>query len=56
MAEAGATASQAWAILKRHARDEMSPLRLQELCRDNDRVSSLVAVYNATPQRMLIVD
>lgn len=56
MAGTGATASQAWAILKRHARDEMSPLRLQELCRDNDRVSSLVAVYNATPQRMLIVD
>ena len=40
--------SQAWAILARHARDEISPLRLQELCRDNDRVSSLVAVYNTT--------
>jgi hypothetical protein len=43
-----ATASQAWAILSRHARDEIAPLRLQELCRDNDRVSSLVAVYNTT--------
>jgi glucose-6-phosphate isomerase len=56
MAGTGATASQAWAILKRHARDEISPLRLQELCRDNDRVSSLVSVYNATPDRMLLVD
>jgi hypothetical protein len=36
MAGTGATASQAWAILKRHARDEIEPLRLQELCRDND--------------------
>jgi glucose-6-phosphate isomerase len=45
-----ATASQAWAILSRHARDEIAPLRLQELCRDNDRVSSLVAVYNTTSQ------
>jgi hypothetical protein len=45
-----ATASQAWAILTRHARDEIAPLRLQELCRDNDRVSSLVAVYNTTSQ------
>ena len=56
MAGTGATASQAWAILKRHARDEITPLRLQELCRDNDRVSSLVAVHNATPNRMLLVD
>jgi glucose-6-phosphate isomerase len=56
MSGTGATASQAWAILKRHARDEIKPLRLQELCRDNDRVSSLVAVYNATPERMLLVD
>jgi hypothetical protein len=46
-----ATASQAWAILSRHARDEIAPLRLQELCRDNDRVSSLVAVYNTTSNR-----
>jgi glucose-6-phosphate isomerase len=52
----GATASQAWAILKRHARDEISPLRLQELCRDNDRVSSLVSVHNGAPDRMLLVD
>ena len=53
------TASQAWAILRRHARDEISHLRLQELCRDNDRVSSLVSVYNAmTPSAnsMLMID
>ena len=56
MAGTGATASQAWAILKRHARDEIAPLRLKELCRDNDRVSSLVAVYNATPDRILLAD
>lgn len=56
MSGTGATSNQAWAILKRHARDEIKPLRLQELCRDNDRVSSLVAVYNATPERMLLVD
>ncbi len=53
------TASQAWAILRRHARDEISRLRLQELCRDNDRVSSLVSVYNATApsaDSMLMID
>jgi len=44
------TPSQAWAILQRHARDEIAPLRLRELCRDNDRVSSLVAVYNSTTE------
>jgi glucose-6-phosphate isomerase len=43
-----ATPSQAWAILKRHARDEIATLRLQDLCNDNDRVSSLVAVHNST--------
>ena len=56
MAGTGATASQAWAILKRHARDEINPLRLHELCRDNDRVSSLVTVHNPTPNRMLVAD
>lgn len=40
------TPTQAWSILTRHARDEISPLRLQELCTDNDRVSSLVTVVN----------
>jgi adenylate kinase family enzyme len=40
------TPSQAWAILNRHLRDEIAPLRLRELCTDNDRVSSLVAVVN----------
>jgi glucose-6-phosphate isomerase len=54
------TATQAWAILKRHARDEISHLRLIELCQDNDRVSSLVTIYNASPQSrsnsMLMID
>lgn len=45
------TPSQAWAILKRHARDEVAPLRLRELCRDKDRVSSLVAVHNTEYRR-----
>jgi glucose-6-phosphate isomerase len=40
------TPSQTWAILVRHATDEIAPLRLQELCRDIGRVSSLVAVHN----------
>ena len=56
MSGAGATASQAWAILKRHARDEISSLRLQELCKDNDRVSSLVEVHNSEDNHMLMVD
>lgn len=57
MSGTGATASQAWAILKRHARDEIALLRLQEMCRDNDRVSSLVTVYNSSDdQHMLMVD
>jgi glucose-6-phosphate isomerase len=42
------TAAQAWAILTRHAREEIASLRLQELCRDDDRVSSLVAVHNTS--------
>ena len=46
----GVSAAQAWAILQRHAQDEVGPLRLQELCRDNDRVSSLVAVHNTTSE------
>jgi glucose-6-phosphate isomerase len=55
-----ATPAQAWAILKRHARDEMATLRLQDLCNDNDRVSSLVAVHNSEAyqgvSRMLLID
>jgi hypothetical protein len=53
-----ATASQAWAILARHARDEIQSLRLQELCQDNDRVSSLVTVRSsgADYDNSLIVD
>lgn len=51
------TPQQAWAILSRHARDEIAPLRLQELCRDQDRVSALVAVYNSNnDSRTLIAD
>ena len=42
-----ATAAQACAILQRHAREEISSLRLQELCADTDRVSSLVAVHTS---------
>lgn len=53
---AAGTAAQAWAILARHARDEISHLRLQELCSDQDRVSSLVAVHNAPQDRILLVD
>jgi len=45
---ATSSSSQAWAILARHARDEIGPLRLQELCADNDRVSSLVAVHTGS--------
>jgi glucose-6-phosphate isomerase len=51
-----ATAAQAWAILARHARDEISHLRLQELCSDQDRVSSLVAVHNAPDDHILLID
>lgn len=40
--------AQAWAILLRHAREEINPLRLQELCSDVDRVNSLVTVHNTT--------
>jgi glucose-6-phosphate isomerase len=40
--------SQAWAILSRHARDDISGLRLKELCSDNDRVSSLVTVHSGS--------
>lgn len=46
----GFTASQTWSILKRHGKDEIEPLHLQDLCRDDDRVSSLVAVYNTTSE------
>lgn len=42
------TPLQAWAILSRHARDDIASLRLKELCTDNDRVSSLVAVHNGS--------
>ena len=38
--------SQAWSILSRHARDDITPLRLKDLCSDNDRTTSLVAVHS----------
>ena len=40
-----ASPSQAWTILNRHARDDIAPLRLKELCTDTDRVNSLVEVH-----------
>jgi glucose-6-phosphate isomerase len=40
------TPTQAWAILNRHARDDIAPLRLKDLCTDNDRVTSLVTVHS----------
>jgi glucose-6-phosphate isomerase len=42
--------SQAWGVLSRHAREEIAPLRLPELCRDSDRVSALVAVHNSSSE------
>ena len=57
--KAAASPSQAWAILVRHAREEIRPLRLQELCCDNDRVSSLVTVHTSNDNyknRILIAD
>lgn len=47
--------SQAWSILSRHARQDIENIRLQELAKDDDRVSSLVAVYNSD-RGMLIAD
>jgi hypothetical protein len=47
--------AQAWAILKRHAHEEVAPLRLQELCRDEDRTTALIEVYQ-TEYSVLIVD
>jgi len=38
---------QSWAILSRHAREEILPLEMPELCRDTDRVSALLAVHNS---------
>ena len=40
--------TQAWAVLSRHARDDIATLRLKELCTDNDRVSALVAAHNGS--------
>lgn len=42
------TPSQAWAILNRHARDDIAPLRLKDLCTDNDRITSLVTVHSGS--------
>jgi glucose-6-phosphate isomerase len=49
------TASQAWAILTRHAREEIQPLRLQELCHDNPRVSSLVTVHSSEDSAQTLI-
>jgi len=57
--KAAASPSQAWAILLRHAKEEIGPLRLQELCSDNDRVSSLVMVHTSNHgnlNRILLAD
>ncbi len=43
------TPSQAWSILNRHARDDIAPLRLKDLCTDNDRTTSLVTVHSINP-------
>jgi hypothetical protein len=43
-----ATASQVWAILSRHARDDLAVLRIQELCRDKVLVLSLDVVYSCS--------
>jgi len=53
--------SQAWSILCRHARDDILPIHLQQLCSDKDRVSSLVSVHSSTcdkdnKKRIVIVD
>lgn len=51
------TPTQAWAILARHVRDDIAPLRLQELCRDPDRVSALVTVHHSQEAtRMWLAD
>ena len=42
------TPPQAWAILSRHARDDIAPLRLKDLCTDNDRITSLVTVHSGS--------
>lgn len=50
------TPSQSAAILTRHAH-EISSLRLNELCADDDRVASMVAVCNDEDEdRLLMVD
>jgi Phosphoglucose isomerase len=38
-------AAQAWSTLERHKRQDIDPVSLRQLLRDNDRVSSLVSVY-----------
>eukprot|EP00546_Thalassionema_frauenfeldii_P007343 CAMPEP_0178910598 /NCGR_PEP_ID=MMETSP0786-20121207/9185_1 /TAXON_ID=186022 /ORGANISM="Thalassionema frauenfeldii, Strain CCMP 1798" /LENGTH=618 /DNA_ID=CAMNT_0020582865 /DNA_START=32 /DNA_END=1889 /DNA_ORIENTATION=- len=50
------SASQAWAILVRHARDDIESLRLLELCLDTHRVSSLVSVLQNENKGTLVVD
>ena len=42
------TPDQAWALLQRHADNDVRSLRLTELCQEEDRVTSMVAVHNST--------
>ena len=37
--------NQAWSILRRHAREDIGDLRLQELCSDEDRIHALMEVF-----------
>jgi hypothetical protein len=56
---ASPTPSQSWSILARHAREEVLPLPLQQLCSDRDRVSSLVTVHSSNynhMNRILLLD
>jgi glucose-6-phosphate isomerase len=41
-------------MLVRHARDEIKSLRLQELCLDNHRVSSLVTVHSSNDNSLIV--
>jgi Phosphoglucose isomerase len=39
------SAAQAWSTLERHKRQDIDPVQLRQLVRDNDRVAALVSVY-----------
>jgi len=40
--------TQAWALLQRHANNDVPSFRLNKLCQDEDRTTSMVAVHNST--------